>query len=429
MEKRRLPLEHFIARTHYHQQKFLHDWDKNQNIRKACAVWHRRARKTTMLLNLMIREAYRTKNQTYAYIMPTQRQAKAILWRDAKMIKEHLPDWALLNSFNSSEMVAEFKSGSVLMIGGAGTVDELDRWRGGGQKGFVLDEFATMRYGKELVEEILEPITRANKGWQIYSYTPKGRNHGYEYAQKAEASEDWMYSFLPVTESGLIPDDEIVKIQEDMPDLLFKQEFMCQFLASGGGIIQRVRECICGFMEEPKERHRYVIGVDLGKKVDYTVITVMDQDGRNVVFWDRFNKIGWGFQKERIAQVAKTYNNALVVLDSTGLGDPIKDDLEKMGISVRPYQFTGPSKKALVEKLIVAIEGRHITYPEIDELVAELEEFDIDDKGRYNAPVGLHDDCVMSLALAVEGLGAGIYTQEWDDDDVYVPFNERFNVD
>jgi hypothetical protein len=63
----------------------------------------------------------------------------------------------------------------------------------------------------------------------------------------------------------------------------------------------------------------------------------------------------------------------------------------------------------LIDNLVIAIEGRLITYPsEYKELIDELSvfEYKITDAGNitYSAPEGKHDDCVISLALAVWAL-------------------------
>jgi hypothetical protein len=86
-------------------------------------------------------------------------------------------------------------------------------------------------------------------------------------------------------------------------------------------------------------------------------------------------------------------------------------------MQVVPFNFgggAGKNKRALVEKLMVVLEQRLITFPkELDILLEELRAFTYEttDFGniRYTAPDGLHDDCVMSLALAVFGLGSYVY--------------------
>jgi hypothetical protein len=122
--------------------------------------------------------------------------------------------------------------------------------------------------------------------------------------------------------------------------------------------------------------------------------------------------------------MAKVYNNAHIIVDATGFSAgsviaedlmtiPFVEDLKMCQLSVTPFKFSNQSKKALVEKLTVVIEQHLISYPRIEELITELQSFtyEVTDFGniRYTAPEGLHDDCVMSLGLAVWGLGSYVY--------------------
>jgi hypothetical protein len=147
------------------------------------------------------------------------------------------------------------------------------------------------------------------------------------------------------------------------------------------------------------------MGVDLGKYQDFTVIDVLDGTTGQVVHHDRFGDIDWTLQKSRIIHTAHQWQNPHVLIDSTGLGDPIFDDLQRAGLWVDGYKFTSVSKQHLIERLMVAFEQGQITIPADDQLINELQAFEykIGPTGRmsYSAPSGLHDDCVMALALAV----------------------------
>jgi hypothetical protein len=101
------------------------------------------------------------------------------------------------------------------------------------------------------------------------------------------------------------------------------------------------------------------------------------------------------------------YNRARVLVDTTGEGEPIYEALRKDGVYADPYPFTLKSKAALVDKLSLHLEGRQIKLPRPDlwpEGIDELEafEYSITDSGnvRTAAPGGVHDDCVVALALA-----------------------------
>jgi len=151
-----------------------------------------------------------------------------------------------------------------------------------------------------------------------------------------------------------------------------------------------------------------VLGVDLARLRDYTVIDVLDEGG-NQVYMDRFNEIDWKIQRERIKFQAQRYNNALIVL----VGDPIYQDLVDMGLNVHPYKFTNESKKQLIQALMLSLEQEKIAILKKDDINGKVQfsemvifEYEMTSSGliRYNAPEGYHDDCVIGLALANWGL-------------------------
>lgn len=406
-----------------------HRWQRlirasEQRFKVVC--WHRRARKTTMALNILIQECCANRGQTYGYVAPTYTQAKSIAVVDPMMLKRYCPSEVCSKTFNESELRQEFITGSVLEMKGA---DNPDSIRGVGWKGVILEEWATMRHGRIIWEEIIEPILRENKGWAIFIFTPKGKNFAYEYFIRAKNDKtgDWMQSFLPASQSGIIPADELQKARNSMPELLYNQEFECDFREDASAVFHGVDECIGGSLETPVPRQRYVLGVDLGRTNDATVLITMQFSTNKVVDFKRIVGVGWAAQKEQIVLTAKKYNNAMIVLDATGfsagsvvaedlLEHPLVKDLKMLNLQIVPFNFgggQGKNKRALVEKLVVAIEQKLITFPNIPELIDELKIFsyELSDRGtvRYNAPEGYHDDCVMALGLAVFGLGSYIY--------------------
>jgi hypothetical protein len=89
-------------------------------------------------------------------------------------------------------------------------------------------------------------------------------------------------------------------------------------------------------------------------------------------------------------------------VDSTGVGDPILEDLQREGIAIEGLKFTSSSKQQLMEGLATAIQQGKIGFPE-GAITNELQvfEYQFTSNGvRYSAPSGFHDDCVMALALA-----------------------------
>jgi len=92
------------------------------------------------------------------------------------------------------------------------------------------------------------------------------------------------------------------------------------------------------------------------------------------------------------------------LIDSTGVGDPIVEQLQHRMPQMEGYNFTSASKQQLMEGLASAIQKHEITFPDT-EIAQELREFGYEYTRtgvRYSAPEGLHDDCVCALALVTQ---------------------------
>lgn len=190
--------------------------------------------------------------------------------------------------------------------------------------------------------------------------------------------------------------------------------------------------------QPPVDGFQYVLGSDLGKSVDHTSISILCIQLKRLVFHQRLesqNKSSWHYQKQLLCGLGKKYNDALVVTDSTGVGDPITEDLQRMGANVfveqqeqrenpkevAGFKFTQVSKENLMEKLKVAIELQCFKMPYIKTLVEALKRFQAirqpNGRVKYSMPeerdefgVKIYvDDEVMSLALALWGSRMMIY--------------------
>ena len=65
-------------------------------------------------------------------------------------------------------------------------------------------------------------------------------------------------------------------------------------------------------------------GIDLAKSFDYTVIIGLDING-NVSYFERFQK-DWKQTKDHILTLDR---NKPIMIDSTGVGDAITEDLQR----------------------------------------------------------------------------------------------------
>jgi hypothetical protein len=310
--------------------------------------------------------------------------------------------------------VIEFTWGSIFQLKGG---DDPDRLRGPGPLGCVFDEFGTMKLE---AWQVVEPAIIANNGWSWFIGTPKGKNHLYQFLQRGKQLKNWGSFFLNGEQSGIYTASQLQQLRESMTQKMYQQEIMCDFLENEGTVFRSVREAMKSVVEAPKDGHLYVIGCDLAKVTDFTVLTVYDRIHNNQVYQEKFQTIEWPFQKNKIAALSKHYNNALVILDATGLGDPIADDLIRIGVPIVPFKITEQTKKDLIEKLSIWIEQKKCLLLPLNETLEEFDNFSYEigptGKIRYQAREGFHDDCVLSHALAISGLTEIIKSVALPDD-------------
>lgn len=338
----------------------------------------------------------------YWHIFPTYSEGKDTVWRDPNMFFHFIPT-ELIKRRNETELVVEFINGSIYQVKGG---EDFERLRGPGPLGCVFDEFGTMRFE---AWQVVEPALRAKDGWAWFIGTPHGKNHFHQFYQRGLGEhKNWKSFFLKADTSGIFTEEALGEAKKSMTQKMFGQEMMCDWLENEGTVFRAVREAMTSHVESPKSAHLYVIGADLAKVTDFTVLTVYDRIHNNQVYQEKFQTLEWPFQKAKIAALSKHYNNALVKIDATGLGDPIADDLARQGVPVDPFKITEQTKKELIEKLSIWIEQKKCLLLPLNETLEEFDNFSYEigatGKIRYQARQGFHDDIVISHALAINGL-------------------------
>ena len=344
---------------------------------------------------------------------PNYRQIKSIVWTRLKAVLAVDRDW----EFNEQELYAH--NANVLDENGTPTrielkgADKEDSLVGVALKSLRVDEAALVK--NQVWSQVLRPMLADHKAPAFFYSTPRGKNWFYDlYMRGVNGDVGWRSWRQPTAINKYIPPSEIEEMKGDMTEMMFSQEVMAEFLSEETGVFKKIRQCVVGSYKPAVLGRFYVMGVDLANTIDFTVLTVMDSVTREVVAWERFQDLAWSVQKFKIQELAAKYNNALCIIDSSGIGDPIVEDLSMSGLSLwyngeKPgFKFTNDSKTQLIKNLAIAIEQRRITFPSEPILIDELSSYEYiipdTDKGerkiKYGAPSGKHDDCVISLALA-----------------------------
>lgn len=259
----------------------------------------------------------------------------------------------------------------------------------------IIDEAAFNRNLWASWTEAIRPTLTDLKGSAWFMSTPKGKNDFYKLWMRGQTGEpDWMSWQMPTVTNPFIDASEIEAARRDLPELAFAQEYLAEFNDNAANPfgMDKIRICTGQMSNEPA----VCFGIDLAKSFDWTVIIGLDKFGV-VCYYDRFQR-PWNETKEIIRRLPR----AAIKIDSTGVGDPITEDIQRERGDVHSFKYTSTSKQQLMEGLAAAIHQRRVVFPD-GTIRAELESFEYQMTGtgvKYTAPPGLHDDCVNALALA-----------------------------
>lgn len=335
------------------------------------------------------------KGNSVAYITPTYQLAKTFF---NKLIK------TIPFENNKSDLIINFPNeGSVMFFTG----ERLDNLRGRKFNLVVIDEASFIPNLESGWLNSIRPTLTDYKGRALFLSTPKGKNYFYYLFMKS-GETDWQSFKFTTYDNPYIDRTEVDDARLQLPQAVFEQEYMANPMENAANPFgsNHIQECIKPLSTKPASYY----GIDLAKSVDWTCIVGLDVDG-NVSHFDRFQK-DWKQTKEHILTLDK---NRPIIIDSTGVGDAITEDLQKHFNAMHGFKYTSSSKQQLMELLASTIHKREVGFPD-GHIRQELDifEYQYTSTGvRYNAPDGFHDDCVNALALAVkcrnEHKMAGIY--------------------
>jgi len=347
-----IPNERFNSGLHEWQCDMLSAFDRRQ-ARFIVLEWHRRARKTTLGLNLLIRECCRYPKRTYVYVAPTYTQARNIIWDDPNMLDAYLPTHDEIGwRKNEQKLHIRFANGSVLAVRGGDNPDSL---RGIDAAGVVFDEWAMLK--PAIWTEIFRPIiAQDSKRWALFAYTPKGQNHatimfdrairlgdpGVRLPDRGAADTclpEWYASRLDGEFTGLLPPAELEKARSDMSPSMYDQEIRCARVTDEERVL--ITSAMLADLQH-YERHgqesRRAIACDPSMGGDECVIYVGDTGSPRFIIdqqilreRDTMKIVG------HLGIMGAKHKIELYGIDTIGVGKGIGDRLSEMGKTVIPF--------------------------------------------------------------------------------------------
>ena len=167
----------------------------------------------------------------------------------------------------------------------------------------------------------------------------------------------------------------------------------------------------------------FILGVDLRQACDFTALAIIEERTPELHLRHLGRQpLGRSYvaMAERILQVQAAVPGCTLVVDATGVGRPVMDQLRARGLDPVGVSITGGRKtrmkdglhqvpkREIVRGLLTALEGGRLKVarglPIVDVLLGELADFKVTVYHRGHDGYGaatLHDDTVVAVGLAV----------------------------
>ena len=366
----------------------------------------RRAGKTYLGTHLALEAA--ASGALVGWFAPTYKLLLEVWGELARRCRPHA------SKINATERRIELHNGGIIECW---TMESDDPGRGRKYKLAIIDEAAIASNLKAVWEEAIRATLTDYQGSAWFLSTPKGLNYFHDLYQRGigETSPEWRAWQMPSSVNPYLRAAEIESARADMPALAFQQEYEARFITSDGAVFRNVDACTQAGPTDPgaHARHMTVAGVDWGRQHDFTACSVVCVNCAREVALDRFNQIGWAFQRDRLLALFDKWGVKHSLIETNSIGSPNLEALRQYadeGIILQGFETTAKSKPEIIRGLALALERHTMDWlPDESarhELIAYQAETLPSDYTRYGAPEGGYDDTVIARALALRSFAA-----------------------
>lgn len=381
----------------------------------------RRWRKTTLFMSLAVQAALQGKKVVWG--SPTFAQAD-IAWEE---MKQAIPEsWA---SYNVQRKQVKFPTGGIVYFR---SLDRPETARGLTADIVLVDEAGFVM--PVAWYEVLLPTLLDTGGTAWVGGTPNKRNWFYTEWAKAKDRKDSMSWSIPTLgveildhgtrlvrkphplENPEIKFEDIEAMFLSQAAETFRQEILAEFLENSGSVFAYLERSVTlpvGWADPAEHKnHSVLAGVDWGKLQDYTSISIGCQTCKKEL--DLFRVLGMDYaaQRELLKDLRTTWGIEMFLVEQNSIGEVQLEELINDDLPVYGFQTTTKSKGPMVEGLAYAIEKGHWKFIDHPAGTLELLSYErstnpITGHSSYSAPVGQHDDTVISRGLMLELAGSG----------------------
>lgn len=374
----------------HQNQKRIHDSINNEPYKYYILNIGRQWGKTMLAMNQVYYWAINKPNSKIAWVSPIYKQCKKVF--DEMCLAFAGTD---IIETNQSDLTIKVNGSSIQFF----SAERYDNIRGFTFDYLVCDEFAFM--AEQAWTEVLRATVLVKGKKVLLISTPKGKNHFYN-LYHLDGVNNHYKSFKMTSYDGLASRDEIDGAKDTLPDWVFKQEYLAEFVSGGQDLFSSV-----SINNNPERTGKLYAGIDLGRADDYTVLTILNEKAQ-MVYCQRWRHDTWGNIVNNLITKLNEYK-PITYVEVNSMGDVVYEQLKSQYKDIHPFVTSAKSKNDIVEALIVANQNKEFTIHDIDWLKKEFEVFTYQYSAasrsvKYSAPSGFHDDGVMSCAFAYHSL-------------------------
>jgi len=334
-----------------------------------------------------------SKNEKIGYITPTLKLSKLFF----KELCESLEP--LIRLANKSDLYIEFVTGSNLQFFSAESEDSI---RGFQFHRLIVDEASFMK--PDLFDTILRPTVLINGKTVVLCSTPNtasGFFHQHYQLGLDELYPQYKSRKITIFDNPFVSKDEIEVIKNTIPERVFKQEYMSEFLDGDGAVFTNYKNCI----GVGRLTGKYYAAIDWAREIDSTVLTIINEF-KEVVSINRWTGLDYTVQVDMVVKILNKWKPLMTISEENNIGQVVNELLKKQYTGqIKRITLDNSFKREIIENLIVAFETKTIMIPDDENLLNELSWFSVTynpqtQTVKYGAKSNLHDDCVISLAYA-----------------------------
>ena len=345
--------------------------------------------KTLLGINQLLYWAINDPGCKIAWITPVYKQGKKVFADLERAVRS-----SGLFEFNKSDLIVSGFGSTIEFFSG----ERPDNIRGNTFNYMIVDEMAFTR--PELWDEVLSATVMVKGKKVIFISTPKGRNHFHRICMQPNYDDRYAYFHFSSFDNPMIDPQELHERKRSLPDHIFRQEYMAEFIDNASGLFKDIKSCVGAWSEQGKN----YAGLDIGRADDYTVLTILNEAGQ-MIYVGRWRHDEWTKIIDKVEAQIRKYN-AVTLIEVNNQGDIFHEMLSsRMRNLINPFTTTSKTKPVIIEDLALAFEQQDIKIMDEGWLIDELENFTYiynpnTRSVQYSAPIGMHDDGVISLALA-----------------------------